>query len=157
MMIFLALAEGSIQLVPDGTILLHVLFVLLMVGVLNRVLFRPIAEVIAEREGRKKANLTQAAEIEIGIKTGTKRYREALRDARTSGYKLLEEVRNEGLRERAAEIEALKNEIERRVTKEGAVIQSQADEARRQLDITTLATAIRDQILKAAKTSRRGN
>ena len=54
---FLAFAEGSIQLVPDGTILLHIVFVLIMVAILNRVLFRPVAQVISEREGRNKANL----------------------------------------------------------------------------------------------------
>lgn len=150
MIIFLALAEGGIQLVPDGTILLHISFVLLMVAVLNRVLFRPIAQVMAERENRKKGNLAKAAEIRSGIEAGNRRYREALREARTAGYKLMEDVRGEGLRERAAEIEALKDEIERRVAKEGAVIQGQAEKARRDLDITTLATTIRDQILKTA-------
>ena len=150
MIIFLALAEGSIQLVPDGTILLHIFFVLIMVAVLNRVLFRPIAEIIAAREGRNRANLERAAELEIGIETGKRRYRDALREARTAGYKLIEEMRSEGLRERAVKIESLKNEIEQRVEKERAVIQSQAADARKELNTTTLATNIRDQILKAA-------
>lgn len=155
MVIFFALAEGSIQLVPDGTLLLHILFVLIMVAVLNRVLFRPISGILAEREARNKANLKRAAELESGIETGKRRYRDALRDARTAGYKLMEEFRNEGLRERAARIESLKSEIEQRVEKERAVIQGQSANARKDLDTSTLATKIRDQILDTSGASRR--
>jgi len=38
----LGLAENSIQLVPDGTLILHVLIILVMVYVLNATLFKPI-------------------------------------------------------------------------------------------------------------------
>lgn len=155
MTIFLAFAEGSIQLVPDGTILIHILFVLIMVAVLNRVLFQPIAQVIAERESRNIANLKQAAELRRAIETGNKRYLDALREARTSGYKLMEEVRSEGLRERGAKIQSLKSEIEGRVAKEAAIIQHQAEEARSQLDTTTLAAEIRDKVLKTPDATQR--
>ena len=153
MTILLAFAEGSIQLVPDGTILIHIAFVLIMVAILNRVLFRPVAQVISEREGRSKANLKQAAELENRIEAGTRQYRETLREARASGYKLMEEMRNEGLRERAEKIDSLKKEIDRRVSEEGAAIESQAESARRALDTTTLAETIRDQILKTSNSS----
>lgn len=148
MTIFLAFAEGSIQLVPDGTILLHIVFVLIMVAILNRVLFRPVSQVISDREARNRANLKQVAELEHRIETGTRQYRETLREARASGYKLMEEMRNEGFRERAAKMDSLKKEIEQRVSEEGAAIQSQAESARQALDTTTLAATIRDQILK---------
>lgn len=153
MTIFLAFAEGNIQLVPDGTILLHIAFVLIMVGVLNRILFRPVSQVISAREARNKANLDQAAELENRIEAGTRQYRETLREARASGYKLMEEMRNEGLRERTAQIDFLKKEIDQRVSEEGAAIESQAESARRALDTTTLAATIRDQILKAYESS----
>ena len=44
------LAETSIQLVPDGTLLLHLLMVGVMVAVLNRTLLKPINQILAERE-----------------------------------------------------------------------------------------------------------
>ena len=34
------LAEASIQLVPDGTMLLHIVVIVVMVAVVNRTLFR---------------------------------------------------------------------------------------------------------------------
>lgn len=156
MIIFLAFAEG-IQLVPDGTIILHILFILIMVVVLNRIFFRPISDVISARESRNRKNLQHAAEIENGIESGNRKYRDALREARASGYKVMEEIRSEGLRERTARIESLKSEIEKRVTTAGAMIQDQAEYARGKLDTATMATSIRDQILEKPDTSQRAN
>jgi len=64
------LAESSIQLVPDGTLLLHFLFVGLMVVVLSRTLLKPINVILREREeyvrGRKdKAKAMAAAREEM--------------------------------------------------------------------------------------------
>ena len=39
------LAEASIQLVPDGTLLLHLLMVAVMVFILNRTLLKPINQI----------------------------------------------------------------------------------------------------------------
>jgi F0F1-type ATP synthase membrane subunit b/b' len=50
-MFFLAFAD--IQLVPDGTILIHIALILLMIWLLNRTFFRPINRVIAAREKNK--------------------------------------------------------------------------------------------------------
>jgi hypothetical protein len=62
----LGFAENSIQLVPDGTLLLHVLIILVMVYVLNATLFKPInlileARVLLEVESRRNA-------LEIGAR-----------------------------------------------------------------------------------------
>ena len=51
----LGLAENSIQLVPDGTLILHVLIILVMVYVLNATLFKPINQILAARERRTMA------------------------------------------------------------------------------------------------------
>jgi len=42
----LGFAENSIQLVPDGTLLLHILIILVMVYVLNATLFKPINRIL---------------------------------------------------------------------------------------------------------------
>ena len=42
MPVILGFAEDSIQLVPDGTLVLHVIIILVMVYVLNATLFKPI-------------------------------------------------------------------------------------------------------------------
>jgi F0F1-type ATP synthase membrane subunit b/b' len=48
-MTFVAFAENSIQLVPDGTLFLHIIIILLMVFVLNATLFKPINRILEER------------------------------------------------------------------------------------------------------------
>ena len=59
----LGFAENSIQLVPDGTLLLHVLIILVMVYVLNATLFKPINAILEAREKRTRGSLTEAQEI----------------------------------------------------------------------------------------------
>jgi len=48
----LGFAENSIQLVPDGTLLLHILIILVMVYVLNATLFKPINQILAKHSGQ---------------------------------------------------------------------------------------------------------
>ena len=54
------LAETSIQLVPDGTLLLHLLMVGIMVAVLNRTLLKPINQTLSEREKQIAGRLKES-------------------------------------------------------------------------------------------------
>ena len=45
----LGFAENSIQLVPDGTLILHVLIIVLMVWILNATLYKPINRILEAR------------------------------------------------------------------------------------------------------------
>ena len=65
---------------------------------------------------------------------GNKQYSDALRTARASGYKLMEERRSEDLRDREARLTSLKKEIEARLLRERSLIESQANEARSGFD-----------------------
>ncbi|HEY6659744.1 MAG TPA: ATP synthase F0 subunit B, partial [Pyrinomonadaceae bacterium] len=94
------LAETSIQLVPDGTLLLHLLMVGIMVFVLNRTLLKPINEILAEREKQIAGRLKEAEELAASTQEKLARYNGALREARADGYKLLEKERAQGLKER---------------------------------------------------------
>jgi len=42
----LGFAENSIQLVPDGTLILHVIIILVMIYVLNTTLYQPINRIL---------------------------------------------------------------------------------------------------------------
>ena len=57
----LGFAENSIQLVPDGTLLLHILIILVMIFVLNATLYKPINRILEAREKRTKGRLSEAA------------------------------------------------------------------------------------------------
>ena len=59
----LGLAENSIQLVPDGTLILHVIIILVMVYVLNATLFKPINQILESREKRTRGRLSEAQEV----------------------------------------------------------------------------------------------
>lgn len=111
MVFFLAFAESAIQLVPDGTIIFHIFLILLMVGVLNRTLFRPINRILAEREGQTEGGLSEAHSIVAGVRQKLQEYEQRLREARSDGYQLLEERRTESLRQREQKIRELKDEI----------------------------------------------
>ena len=148
-------AEGSIQLVPDGSIFIHIFLVLVMIGVLNRTLFAPIFKVLSEREQRGKGNLAQAIEIETRIEQGNREYRETLRSARTAGYKAMQEKRALDLQARERELEAVRKEVESLVMSEREAIDRQAATAREQVDPTSLGKVIRDRVLKPLENSGR--
>jgi F0F1-type ATP synthase membrane subunit b/b' len=155
MAIVILLAETSIQLVPDGTILFHIVLILVMIAVLNRTLFQPINRILAEREKKGGGALAEAAEMESRVSLSNKQYSDALRTARASGYKLMEERRAEDLRDREVRVASLKGEIEARLSQERSLIETQATEAREGLDPLSLAKKIRDQILKPLEDSGR--
>ena len=87
------LAGGAIQLVPDGTLLLHMILIVVMVVVVNRTLLGPINRVLAERESRTKGRVGEA---EQALATAAERmadYERSVRAARAAGYKELEDMR----------------------------------------------------------------
>src|SRR6185295_8065735 len=93
------LAETSIQLVPDGTLLLHLLMVGIMVFVLNRTLLKPINQILAEREKQITGRLKEAEAMAAETEEKRKKYNDTLREARADGYKLLEKERAQALKD----------------------------------------------------------
>jgi F-type H+-transporting ATPase subunit b len=148
-MIFLAFAENSIQLVPDGTLFLHIAIILLMVFVLNNTLFRPINRILEERERRTRGRSTEAQDILRRVDEATNNYERSLRDARAEGYRLMERERAEAMNERQAKLNAVREDITRTVEEEKASIRRQAEEARQTLetDARNIAAEISSQIL----------
>jgi len=94
----LGLAENSIQLVPDGTLILHVLIILLMVWLLNATLYKPINQILAAREKRTRGRLTEAQEILESVTNKTTDYERSLRQARGEAYALTEAERAEAMK-----------------------------------------------------------
>src|ERR687894_2480284 len=110
------LAEASIQLVPDGTLLLHLLMVVVMVVVLNRTLLRPINHILSEREKLVTGRLREAEAMAAESEEKRKQYQDTLREARTAGYKLLEKERTEGLKEKDQKVRQYRDELSREVS-----------------------------------------
>src|ERR1044072_5487142 len=148
-MIFLAFAENSIQLVPDGTLFLHIAIILLMVFVLNNTLFKPINRILEERERRTRGRSGEARDILQRVEEATTNYERSLREARAEGYRLMEQERAEAMSERQAKLNALREEVTHTVEEEKQLIRNQAEEARQTLaaDARSIAAEIGSQIL----------
>jgi F-type H+-transporting ATPase subunit b len=150
MVLLLAFAESAIQLVPDGTIFFHIFLILLMVWVLNRTLFKPINQVLAERETQTEGSSSETQSIVSNMSQKTRDYERRLRDARTEGYQLLETQKLETLRDRERRISELKNEISSWSEARRAELKKESENARVSLEQNSreLAATIASRILK---------
>jgi F-type H+-transporting ATPase subunit b len=148
-MTFVAFAENSIQLVPDGTLFLHILIILLMVFILNATLFKPINRILEERERRTRGRSGEAHDILQRVEEKMLQYERTLREARAEGYRLMEQERETAMSERQAKLEAVRDEINHSVAGEKETIRGQVEEARATLEqeARRLAAEIGSQIL----------
>jgi F-type H+-transporting ATPase subunit b len=148
-MILLGLAGNSIQLVPDGTIFLHILIIVLMIYILNATLFRPVNKILAERERRTRGGTGEAHDILQRVASSMNRYERSLREARTEGYRLLEQERAKALAERQNQLNSLRAEIESSTEEQKSLLLTQSEEARASLeaDARKIAADISRQIL----------
>ena len=145
----LGFAENSIQLVPDGTLLLHVLIILVMVYVLNATLFRPINLILANREKRTRGRLTEAQEIMGNVSNKLTEYERALRAARTEAYALSEHERGTAMQDRQKQLDEMRAKLAASISSEKKTIQSQAEAARVTLeaDARRIAVEIGSRVL----------
>ena len=139
-MIFLALAE-SIQLIPDGTLFLHIAVVLLMVFVLNKTLFGPVKRVLEERERRTYGRSNEAHEIMGSVEESLSRYERTLREARIENYRLLEQQRAEAIGERQRKLNTVREEIGGLIQQQKEKLGREAEEARPVLEREARLTA----------------
>lgn len=148
-MYFLGLAEGSVQLVPDGTLFLHIALILLMIFILNRTLYKPINKILEERERKTKGRSGEAGDILHSIDEKMAHYENSLRSARTEGYRLLGETRSEAMSVREQTLDSVRGEVNNLVEEQKTVIQQQAEEVRVNLgkEARVLAARISSQIL----------
>jgi F0F1-type ATP synthase membrane subunit b/b' len=143
------LAENSIQLVPDGTLLLHFLFIGLMVSVLGRTLLRPINQILKEREKRVRESLSEAKATTASIEEKRNRYQSDLRQARIEGYRLLEQVRAGAIKEREERVLLVKEELGEWASSQLENLRNQEEQVRGELEMqaSTIGTLISSQIL----------
>lgn len=138
------LAETPIQLVPDGTLLVHLLVIGVMVFVLNRTLLKPVNQILAEREKQITGHLNEARELAAQTDEKVRKYQEALRDARTNGYRLLEKERSEALKTREEKLRQHRDQMSKEVTAQVEATRKQEELVRGELE--TQASAIGDLI-----------
>lgn len=138
------LAEASIQLVPDGTLLLHLLMVGVMVFILNRTLLKPINKILAEREKQVEGSIKEAQLMAAKTEEKLRQYNATLREARTEGYRLLEKERAAAIREKDEKIRLYRDEMSKTVAAQVANTRQQEEKVRTELE--SQAAAIGDLI-----------
>lgn len=149
----LALAEGKGGLLePDGSLLIIFAIFIALVYTLNRVLFRPIMHVLAERERRTWGSDTDVRAILNSIDQNLAGYEESIRDTRTEGYRVLEARRADAVASRQTAIEAARASAASRIESARAEIEGDATIARGRLetDAREIASTITASVLGRA-------
>jgi F-type H+-transporting ATPase subunit b len=145
------LAFAGIQLIPDGTLFIHIALILIMIWILNRTFFRPINKVIASREKNSGGRSSEAQEILNQVQTKNAAFEAEIRNARTEGYSLVETQRSKAVAKRQKKVEAVKEEVAALLSTEKEAIAAQTAEAQKAIttEAQKLAEKISANILKA--------
>ncbi len=146
----MVLLEAQIQLVPDGTLLLHLLMVAIMVFILNRTLLRPMNRILAERERQIQGRLKEAQALAAETEQKRKKYNDALHAARVDGYKLLEKERTDGLKEKDEKVRLHREQMSREVAAQIDNIKRQEQSVKQELEAqaASISGLISDQVLR---------
>jgi F-type H+-transporting ATPase subunit b len=144
------LAEASIQLVPDATLLLHLVLVVVMVFVLNKTLLKPLNDILSEREKQITGRLREAEAMAAESQEKLKKYHDTLREARATGYRLLEKERAEGLKEKEQQLRQHRDELSKEVSSQVDQIRKQEQAVKGELEAqaATIGNLISSQILR---------
>ena len=110
-MSLLAFSDSAIQLVPDATLFFHLALIVIMVGLLNATLLKPINRILEKRERLTKGRIGEAQKILASVDERMLEYQRRLRDARGRGYVLLDEERSAASRNREEMVSAVKAEV----------------------------------------------
>ena len=150
-MVLLAFAESAaVQLVPDGTLFIHIALILLMIFILNRTFFRPINRIIESRE-KNKAGSSESENLLREVAEKESRYNEAMREARLKGYELIEQERGDALARKQITVSTAREEAKKLLTEESAQLEKQTTEARAAIaaEAEKMAEKISANILRA--------
>ena len=144
------LAEASIQLVPDGTLLLHLVMVGIMVAVLNRTLLKPLNQILIEREKQIAGRLREAKALAAETQEKLRKYNDTLREARADGYRLLEKERAEALQQREEKLRQSREQLSKEVAAQVDATRRQEQSVKSELEAEAAALGglISSQILR---------
>ncbi len=144
------LAEASIQLVPDGTLLVHFVMIIVMVFIVNRTLLRPINKILADREKQIATRLQEAQSLASETQEKLKKYNDALHAARVDGYKLLEKERAEGLKDKDEKVRIYREQLSKEVTAQREATRRQEESVKKELEAQAgvISGLISSQILR---------
>src|SRR5215210_5517391 len=139
----LLLFAESIQLFPDGTLLVHIAIILAMIWLLNRTLYRPINRVLEAREKSKGGHSSEAEGILKDVEGKETRYSRELLEARSEGYAHIEKEQKQAAAARDEQLGEVKAEVAERYNAGKTDLEKQ--EAAARVSIATDADKMADQ------------
>lgn len=145
------LAFADVQLVPDGTLFIHIALILLMIWILNRTFFRPINRILESRDRNKGGHFGESDRLLSEVAEKDAKYQQALLEARNDGYELIETERTDALAAKVESLTAAKFEINARLTDELVSLEKETGDARLTIakEAEKMAEKISSNILKA--------
>ena len=136
-------------MIPDLSVVWIIVFVLLLSVILDRLLLRPVTQVMGQREGAIRSARELAESSRARAQAASDELETKTRAARADVYRQMEEKRRAALDRRAEIVAATRSEVERTAADATERIRAQAATARAQLDrdADTLATTIVERVL----------
>lgn len=136
-------------MLPDLSVLWVIFFVLLLTVILDRLLFKPILRVIAERERAIRSARELAERSATEARAATAEFERKTTEARGEIYRQMDDMRRAGLAERAEIVSRTRAEAEAEIAAATAQLQAEVERARRTLsaDADALGTAAAERIL----------
>ena len=148
-----AFAEGGDNILrPDGSLLVTLVLFLIFVPILNKILFQPIGRVLSERERLTSGSITEAKAILNTIDHRLTAYEEGIRDARSEGYRYVEQRRIAANATRQERIDAARESAAMKIAAARADLAADAEAARGRLeaDAREIAAQISSTLLGRA-------
>lgn len=136
-------------MLPDLSVVWVIFFVLLLTVILDRLLFRPILRVIAEREQAIRSARELAERAASEARAATADFERQTAEARGEIYRQMDEMRRAALVERAGIMASTRAEAEAEVAAASARLQADVEQARRTLaaEADALGRAAAERIL----------
>jgi F0F1-type ATP synthase membrane subunit b/b' len=136
-------------LIPDLSVVWVIVFVLLLSVLLDRLLLRPLTQVMSEREGAIRSARDLAESSRAKAQAAAEELEAKTRAARGDVYRQMEETRRAALDRRMALVAGTREEVERTTSEAAKQIAAQASAARVHLDrdADALAATIVERVL----------
>ena len=136
-------------MIPDLSVVWIIVFVLLLSVILDRLLLRPVTQVMQQREGAIRSARELAESSRAKAQAAADEFESKTRAARADVYRQMDEKRRSALDRRAEIVAATRAEVEKTASEAAERIRTQAAAARTQIDrdADTLATTIVERVL----------
>jgi F-type H+-transporting ATPase subunit b len=135
--------------IPDSSVLWVIVIVMVLIATLNRLLFRPVASVLAKRERAVQSARQLAEQAAAEARNAMESLDARTREARADIYRQMEEARRTALEGRAQLLAGARQQAEQAIHEATTRVRAEVVDARARLerDADSLATTIVERVL----------